>query len=336
MKEVWHKLIEFETRDLVERAIKRRHERSPSARAINEITSNFIQAREYYLNAERSAITVRPLLLYYGVLALNRGLILTLDIKLSESALKPAHGLAIKEWRETLKNELKNIGLLKVCITEGTFYDLLRVTGNKSYFKANSSGVNWEASFSLPEIRTCLTFEDIVKSIPDLSEEYQVWKNEEFVSKKVEEFTRQEPDHYVMKLNQPEKAEHLEMIFPGVDYERLDEDTTKLTVKFPVSFVPYFTQKIPKGASSIFGIGDVYLVPPIQKDVYLNMLSLYFSASYVLGMMVRYFPSVWISLGRVEKGDSVFPLINRLMSIIQNDYPQLVLDFLQSPYEFET
>ncbi|MBD2099785.1 YaaC family protein [Leptolyngbya sp. FACHB-261] len=336
MQKVWHKLIEFETRDLVERALERRHGRSPSARVINEVTSNFIQAREYYLNAEKSAITVRPLLLYYGVLALSRGLILALDIQLSESALKPAHGLEIKEWRGTLKNELRNVCLLEIGISEGAFYDLLKTTENRSYFRGNCSEVNWMYSFDLPNLGTRLSFEDIIKCIPDLSEEYRIWKDKEFVASELKAFKSSEPEHHIATLKLPVEIEHLKQILPVVNWNilNIDVNQTEINVDLPKSYVPYFVQKLHD--HDFVDIGDIYLVPPIQESVYLNTLSLYFSASYVLGMLTRYFPSIWISLGRVEKGDGIFPLINRLMSLIQNDYPQIVLDFLRSPYKFET
>ncbi len=94
---IWNKLSEFETRDFVERFIKAKHNREASARQILEISSNFIQGREYFLNAQRAGISVKPLLQYYGVSALTRGLILAIDPQASEAAMKPSHGLdAIK------------------------------------------------------------------------------------------------------------------------------------------------------------------------------------------------------------------------------------------------
>ena len=78
MTKAWDKLLEYETRDLVERFINEKFNRDASARQVLEITSNFIQGRENFINAKRAAITVKPLLLYYGVYALSRGLILAI------------------------------------------------------------------------------------------------------------------------------------------------------------------------------------------------------------------------------------------------------------------
>ena len=72
MDKIWHKLLDYESRDLIERFIETKHQRRASARQVNEISSNFIQAREYFRNTENSNLSVKPLLLYYGVNSLSR------------------------------------------------------------------------------------------------------------------------------------------------------------------------------------------------------------------------------------------------------------------------
>src|SRR5438874_1362373 len=98
MDDVWNSLLAYESRDLVERAYVRRHQRNPSAGHVREVVSSFIQAREYFVNASRAAISVRPLLQYYGVVALTRGLVLMVYRGVSAKVLKPSHGLDAKGW----------------------------------------------------------------------------------------------------------------------------------------------------------------------------------------------------------------------------------------------
>jgi hypothetical protein len=57
--------------------------------------------------------------------------------------------------------------------------------------------------------------------------------------------------------------------------------------------------------------------------------------SYVLGMMARYFPTTWISLKRVDKGDKIYPFIHRILDFIKERFPEQVLDFLNTPYDIE-
>lgn len=56
---------------------------------------------------------------------------------------------------------------------------------------------------------------------------------------------------------------------------------------------------------------------------------------FFLGMLSRYFPSIWISIGRTQKGDTIYPLVIKAIEIIDNYFPTTILGFLESPYEFE-
>ena len=79
MNNVWHFLREFESKELVKRYIKNRYDYSINTSKAIEITSAFSQGREYFFNSNEADISVRPLLQYYGVVALSRGLILVLN-----------------------------------------------------------------------------------------------------------------------------------------------------------------------------------------------------------------------------------------------------------------
>lgn len=58
-----------------------------------------------------------------------------------------------------------------------------------------------------------------------------------------------------------------------------------------------------------FGIGDIYISKLIANDLQLATIPSLYCAAYYLGMLARYFPSVWISLGKGSRGDRIFPLI---------------------------
>ena len=97
MARTWYALHEYETLDITSRAYQARHHRRPSADQVRQITSNFIQGREYFLSSTSAARAVRPLLQYYGVLALARGLILFLNPTAREANLVQGHGLGTHE-----------------------------------------------------------------------------------------------------------------------------------------------------------------------------------------------------------------------------------------------
>lgn len=328
----WNKLLEFETRDLVERYMKKRHGRSASARQVLEITSNFIQAREYFINAKNSAISVKPLLQYYGVTALTRGLILAISPKTSEASMKPSHGLDAHNWRESLSK--KKFEDLAITIRSGTFYELLKATSNKSYFKNNSSAVSWKIEFEIPKEGEKILFIDLIKTISDISEEFESCFQEKLCFVKLEKFRplsdSNEYEYTVQKYSNNENA--ISEIFPKKNFENLIKVSNNQIVATD-KLIPQFSQRFYDNFNA--GIGEIVLTKAIDKDIQLNTLAQFYSLSFFLGMLSRYYPSDWISISRTEKGDAIYPLFIKAIDLIENYFPLTVLEFLQGPYEFE-
>ncbi len=105
----WETLSMFESRDYVGLWYRERHGRQLNARNANAVTTCFIQGRQYFEAAASAATSVRPLLLYYGVLSMARGLILLRDTTKKEESLKPSHGLEAVDWNGTLAGGLDKI-----------------------------------------------------------------------------------------------------------------------------------------------------------------------------------------------------------------------------------
>lgn len=55
-----------------------------------------------------------------------------------------------------------------------------------------------------------------------------------------------------------------------------------------------------------------------------------------MGMIARYFPTSWISLGRGEKGDKIYPLLLQVLDYIEEYGPKIYWDYLEGPYDFES
>jgi len=333
MNKIWNELLEFETRDLVERFIKNKFGGVPNARRIQQITSNFIQAREYFKSAENSSITVRPLLQYYGVMALTKGLILCLDVMQTEDQLKASHGLEIKNWKEIIKT--KNFELLEITFGEGTFSELQRATDNRNYLRANSSEVNWCTPLKAPEKGEPILLKQLINYFPDLHKEYESWTNEKLNYAVIESYLT--PDTKVeVRMTGVLDQETIDKLFPA-EYclnRSIDTNsaTNKTTVKYgPCRWSPNITQKW----HGPFDIGDACVIPVLKNDMGLNLLSGMYAISYVFGMMARYYPSIWVSLRRVEVGDRIYPFALRILDFVQDKFPRQVLDFLNAPYKFE-
>ncbi|MGF6847490.1 hypothetical protein QFZ51_002725 [Chitinophaga sp. W3I9] len=332
IKKIWNNLQEFETRDLVERYIGKTYDRKASARQIIEITSNFIQGKEYFRNAADANISVKPLLLYYGVSALSRGLILACSPHISESSLKPSHGLSTNNWQEVLSR--KDFQSLSVSITQGTFNDLLVNTKNKSNFRHNTNAINWNVDFPIPPIGTIINFAQLVQTIPDLKEQYERWTERRLPFLRLQQFMHHGESHYEYtiykkKINEEDIADIFSKEQFG-DYS-ISEEKSYLKLIVAGNKVPQFSQSFADPFNT--GMGDVVITRQVNPGTNLSLLGQYYSLSFFLGMLCRYFPSIWISLSRTEKGDAIFPLLTRIMDDIETIYPSIVLDFLRANAE---
>jgi len=130
--DVWNSLSRFQTHDLVRREYERRHGRELSAARTWELTSCFVQAREYFASAKSAAEAVRPLLLYYGVLSVSRGMILFLKPGATEESLKPSHGLRTNNWNATFARQPPTVRGLEVVVEAGAFAELAAVTAGSA------------------------------------------------------------------------------------------------------------------------------------------------------------------------------------------------------------
>ena len=116
VKIVWDVLRNYESSDLVRSSFKARHGGELTAGKAREICTAVTQARNYMAAGRDSTSDVRPLLTYYGVLSMCRGLILFLSHTLRENGLSEAHGLTVKGWGEELAKDTGDVARLTITL----------------------------------------------------------------------------------------------------------------------------------------------------------------------------------------------------------------------------
>ena len=331
MNDVWHFLREFESKELVKRYIKTRYDYSLNTSKAIEITSAFSQGREYFFNSNEADISVRPLLQYYGVVALSRGLILILNKTARENNIVPSHGLKIKNWDEV--NKSGKIEEVVVKSSNGTFTELINVTENRSYFRAGSSGINWQVFYDKPSTETEIKLGEIAMSFPDLALSTKSWLNLEIPSRNMNSLKILDK-RIEMKIQGKNESEILDKLFPTEIFKNLEieEKGHECLVKFASDSMPNFSQR---WVSAFQVIGDPCINPPLKDNVFLNDLANMYCVSFVFGTISRYYPSAWNNIHKGINNDSVLPFALNFMDFLKEKYPQIVMDFLRGPYEFE-
>lgn len=329
MNDIWHFLREFESKDLVKRYIKTKFGYEINTSKATEITSAFKQGRSYFESVVSADVSVKPLLQYYGIVALSRGLILILNRDSRENNIFPSHGLKINNWTDiSSTGKFENI---IVKSSSGTFKELLKATNNKSYFRAKSSGINWHAEYVIFDGEYEFSLKELSYSYPDLKKSVEAWLGESVPSYELDKLKHAGDKTIVEAIGKG----NFEEIFPEHFYKnRKIEESDRITkITFESNVPPHLSQK---WSSAFQVIGDPYLIPPFNGFFFLNDISKMFATSYIFGTISRYYPTAWNNITSGIKDDRILPFSINLMDFLQEKYPQIIMDFINSPYAFES
>ena len=335
-------LSRFESYDFVARWYEKAHKRKPSAGKVSQINACFIQGREYFSNAASSAMNVKPLLLYYGALSLSRGVILANNPNKKEEALKKSHGLEPWDWQGTLKGGIRDVLELGIRSTDGTFSELVEVCHNlKTMHKllgptdeVGSDGHNL-GDIRFVKDQSNLTLDDLISRLLQTAGMY-----EEIIGRPRRMFRG-------CRIASHPPGTHFAFPLVGIPPElKKLHDGKNVIIGSSNQIAPGFMQSHGAGDSLIFvhqdhatyelakklfpvshyGSGEfmIVILDFPNGDKMTEFFKLYL-VSYCLGMLSRYFPSVWMGLLRNEKGDFAQPLLVGAVEAIESHFPENVL-----------
>ena len=157
----WHEISRFESYDLARSWYQQTHQRQMNDAKTRQINAFFIQGREYFKSASSADMSVKPLLLYYGVLSLSRGAILLRNASKKGESLVPSHGLKEVNWRGTMSGGIKNILDLGIQAERGTFLELVESIPNvhQAHYFSHQSRSKAVLQHNLGVIGFCTTGE---------------------------------------------------------------------------------------------------------------------------------------------------------------------------------
>ena len=324
----WLYGLRLESSTLVKQIFKSIHNRDLNTARAKQIVASYLQGKEYYKNAEKADISVKPLLLFYGVSSLSRCITLLLNPFKGEEALKKGHGLTTENWANILSSNVEDgllkIGDLKVTSCNGLFWDLINATNNISYLHVRSSGVDFSVLNEAPTLNASLKFEDVTARVPDLRSEYELWTGKESDNTPVNSLITK-GNRFEMKLLDNSKIDSIFSTKKGV--LTFENQGNLKVIKGDFEHMPMlintFVNKTFDSIPSLFvakvldGFGEIAQIP------------LTYVHSYFLGMLCRYFPSHWMALTRGNIGDSVWPLIQSSMNYVEKSYPELIMEYIQ-------
>lgn len=332
-KSVWDELLNYESRGLVAREYVARHPQWKEIRTkeiASEVCATLRQARSYFVSARDADAAIKPLLLYYGALGLARGLILFTGHKAREATLDPRHGLTPKGWANELATEGGSIQSLSVSLDScGTFRELVSAVSNRTLVRFNSSAVQWSCGHKpLAEETRILRFGDLIQRTPAVAAFARRWLQLPPCFLGVHSIVNADGDagSFTLKVTCSEaERDRMTAIFGSVPWTVVSSDATFVDIRFDAQNAhPYTWSDI-----ETLRIGTAFLIEDFG-GFQLCQIAAVFVIAYVLGMLARYHPSHWTALIRNEKHDVALPTVQALISHVEDRFPAMVLDFLES------
>jgi hypothetical protein len=330
-QETWQRLLSLESRDIAQQWFRRIHARELNASRAREINAAAKQAREFFRNAAQSNYSVRPLLTFYGVACLSRSLLLLMKVSGGEEGLTASHGLETVGWRAVMSGEtadgLKKLGDLKIRTRAGFFSDFVTQTNNQISIHVNSEAVDWRLHYDIPELGIEISVDDLFCRIPDLQRDYvNVSDSAKYAS--INEMTYSEKEGFRAKV-QERNFIGFKAIYEGFGYSAKTEGDWSVLTCNAATFAKELPMFIHTYVHKLFGsIPSLHLAEPFAKGARYSQLCVTYMVAYVLGMVVRYYPTHWMSLIQGDKGDTMWPTINRAQQFVEVSYPELVTEMI--------
>lgn len=333
LTKTWDALLNFESRGLITKEYAARHSDWKLSR-IKDISFEFCatirQARNYFESARNAEPAIKPLLLYYGVLGLARGLVLYTEHKGREANLDPRHGISAKGWASELASTGKGIENLVVSLDNcGTFRELIGAASNQTLVRFNSSAVQWSCGHkAFPAESLTITFHDLIARTPEIAIFSRRWLDisPNFFRVNSIVSTDEASNSIILKVQcPPNERDHINVVLGNTGWDISKTEGDFLDINFSLHQVtPYIWSEI-----GTLGIGNAFLMRDFPGFQICQIGSL-FIISYILGMLARYHPSHWTALVRNELHDEAFPTIQSLINHVEERFPAMILDVLEA------
>ncbi len=362
---MWAGLSVYESTELVGRFVASRTEKKIDDARAREIAAYFSQGREYFRSAAGAGELVRPLILYYGAVALARGTVLFLQP--AGNGVKPSHGLRARDW-EDLNDQPSAVPQVPLEVgKQGTFPELWRATGNEERCAVSGTvptGVLVAESpgteFAAARAAGAMTLREVLGQIPDVAELYEKTFEEHPGRLRCEVQATGTPEHWVVNhvpeipddqdvrllanlavLRTPLGVPPRELVpeeLPGgrlaytgtqdfVNSARNPAHRSALSHHFDL-FYEVGSRKRPRLSLPVATLpdGDQYLKLPTESGVVLSTLLALHVVAFAASTLVRYHPGYWAMLIGRTRGDSIAPVLSAAIAAVEERYPALILE----------
>ncbi|MGZ4032608.1 MAG: YaaC family protein [Tumebacillaceae bacterium] len=327
-RKLWDTFVYFENEQTSSEFLKSRYEQQgldQVQKLVYNATPKFIfaikQAREYYRAAEACDILTKPLLLYYGMMALSKALITTRnpDYPSTTSVLK--HGLSTRK----LKRDEYQFADDEVRVQKDGIFNVLHQTLNGPLFENQHRFRMKELLAVIPELthayqrlygpaQVCSL--DVCKmeagsELGALEQPRHLWQ----IPRTFVAGSDKTKEELLELLNRHGEERRSRFAFPeGQD----DAGMLRVLVEMEDEHHPLLLRDFS---------GQPHLRFPHEGDLVIPEISVHYMVMFVLGMLCRYETERWGEMILTFASHDTF-LINEFLNVSMRKFPNLILDEL--------
>src|ERR1051325_11092974 len=158
--------------------------------------------------------------------------------------------------------------------------------------------VDWHLCYDVPQVGGEVTFDELCARIPDLQKDYMTTAGSTVYSP-ISEMTFSDKDGFRAEIKETSFT-NMRTFYEACGYTVTSHSIAADTKTFE-QHVPLFVHSyIHKSFGSI---PQLYLTIPFSSGARYSQLGITYMVAYILGMLVRYYPTHWMALIQSEKGD---------------------------------
>lgn len=269
-----------------------------------------------------------------------------------EYDLSPSHGISAKGWQHILAQGIDQLPNLPLKITGGTFGALSKVTSNVDRCRVHGVPLYLPPRHLLVRggtttiaTPTIISIKMVLERVPDLSTIFTTTfgsspKCFQAILIILSEDTQTDVCMLETELGLPDVDDIRSALGLPADVPLQPSDAPwqyevnntvyrrNISYRINHSSMSELLAKLPPIKSD--REGNTYVVEPMPNGLDLSSLSLLYLIAYSMGMLARYYPSKWLSLLNSSKGDFAFPLMKAATTVVEERFPQLVLQELEA------
>ena len=335
--EIWALLKYCESTENIIEVVKENTGREVKAEQAYEISCCLQQARAYYDAAQNAIDIVKPLFIFYGANSHAKAVILSKAVPKLLTNLTESHGLST-DWSDSTSIDSITIKVHK----HGTFADLLNACGRSYFLLSDEKYLGVLKTTSASELEGHkFGLKSLASHIPELFDIFRLTYKEGHgvfpAETKCEVRGRAEGRHghvgFTVRGDTTaiDKAALIALTEArGGRYDRREYVQPSESLWFTLR-APEIRDQFIELPIQLFNLtnGSPYLVMPYDEDKFLPEIAWHYMLAYLLGMLVRYRPELWMSVlnKRVTRcGDRPLGLIDRFIQICSVKFPLLALN----------